>query len=225
MLALDLYFREGPNAPRSSTEDLSAVLRSIPIEAELAAEPSFRSEASVRRKLGNFSWIDPAVDGGLTNASSLDRAVWDEFNNDRVRLSDLAARIRATLASSATTETEDPDPDFAEAPEGAVLSRLHRFRERNRKLVRKKKAAALKTSHRLACEVCGFVYAERYGELGQGFIECHHTVPVSELQPGAMTHLDDLALVCASCHRMIHRRQPWLTISELMALLAADAHS
>lgn len=31
------------------------------------------------------------------------------------------------------------------------------------------------------------------------------------------TKLSDLALICANCHRMIHRRAPWPTPKELRA--------
>jgi 5-methylcytosine-specific restriction protein A len=143
MLALDLYFREGPNAPRASTEELSRILRAFPIEAELAARPSFRSEASVRQKLGNFTWIDPDAAGGLHNASTMDVSVWQAFATDSGRLEVLARRIRATVLAGEATETEASDADFEDAEEGAVLTRLHRVRERNRRLVAKKKQQVL----------------------------------------------------------------------------------
>ena len=57
--------------------------------------------------------------------------------------------------------------------------------------------------------------SKTYGDLGEGFIECHHKVPVSELKPGAKTKLSDLAVLCANCHRMLHRRRPWLSVDEL----------
>jgi 5-methylcytosine-specific restriction enzyme A len=221
MLALDLYFREGANAPRGFTESLSDLLRKFPIEAELAANLSFRSEASVRQKLGNFLWIDPNEIGGLTNASALDRSVWEEFQIDRDRLAVLADRIRTTIESGETTETEEPDAGFEEADEGAILTRLHRVRERNPKLVKQRKATAMKNNGKLACDVCDFDYTTVYGDLGVGFIECHHRIPVSDLQPGAKTKLSDLALVCANCHRMLHRKRPWLTIEVLRNLVAA----
>src|SRR5437764_4861698 len=102
MLALDLYFREGANAPRASTDELSRILRAFPIEAELAANPSFRSEASVRQKLGNFTYIDPQGTGGLTNASTLDIAVWHEFESDPDRLTALAGQIRSAVVTRET---------------------------------------------------------------------------------------------------------------------------
>jgi predicted HNH restriction endonuclease len=30
--------------------------------------------------------------------------------------------------------------------------------------------------------MCGFDFKDKYGELGEGFAECHHTIPVSELK-------------------------------------------
>ena len=37
------------------------------------------------------------------------------------------------------------------------------------------------------------------------------------------TRLDDLILICANCHRMIHRHNPWLTPDHLRALVRACA--
>jgi hypothetical protein len=43
--------------------------------------------------------------------------------------------------------------------------------------------------------------------------------PVETLVEGATTKLEDLALVCANCHRMIHSRRPWLSVSAVRELL------
>lgn len=32
----------------------------------------------------------------------------------------------------------------------------------------------------------------------------------------------DLAMVCANCHRMLHRDGPWLALDSLLAILAAS---
>jgi hypothetical protein len=52
----------------------------------------------------------------------------------------------------------------------------------------------------------------------QGFIECHHLVPLHELRGLRKTRLEDLALVCSNCHRMLHRQRPCLTVNELRRL-------
>jgi 5-methylcytosine-specific restriction protein A len=90
-------------------------------------------------------------------------------------------------------------------------------------MVARKKAAALEATGRLACEACGFDFRERYGERGEGFIECHHLSAVSTLRPGQRTRLSELALVCSNCHRMIHRRTPWLALDELRALVSVQS--
>ncbi|WP_233533532.1 HNH endonuclease [Kitasatospora sp. SolWspMP-SS2h] len=53
-----------------------------------------------------------------------------------------------------------------------------------------------------------------YGERGAGYVECHHVVPLHVAGEGT-TKLADLALICANCHRMIHRKAPWPTPAEL----------
>jgi predicted HNH restriction endonuclease len=70
--------------------------------------------------------------------------------------------------------------------------------------------------------VCAFDFAATYGPLGEGYIECHHTMPLSELASAKRTRVQDVALVCSNCHRMIHRRRPWLGIAQLGALLARE---
>jgi 5-methylcytosine-specific restriction protein A len=70
---------------------------------------------------------------------------------------------------------------------------------------------------RLACEVCNFDFGVVYGELGTGFAECHHKLPLSE--GVRRTRLEDLAIVCSNCHRMLHRRSLSLSIEQLAELV------
>jgi hypothetical protein len=103
-------------------------------------------------------------------------------------------------------ELEAIDTEEASFREGQVLYRMHRSHERSDSLVRKKKEEAFLRKHGfLAWEVCGFNFAEAYGSLGEGFIECHHTVPVSRLSGTSKTRISDLCPVCSNCHRMLHR--------------------
>ncbi len=74
----------------------------------------------------------------------------------------------------------------------------------------------------LTCEACGFDFAATYGERGQGFIEVHHRKPVHTLAEAGATRLEDLAIVCANCHRMIHSARPWLNVDQVKLLLAAN---
>jgi len=114
-------------------------------------------------------------------------------------------------------------PDFRDSfPEGKLKERLHKQRERNSSLIKAVKKEALEQCGKLECQCCGFDYEAKYGELGREFIEAHHTKPVSELhQDGEKTQKEDIALVCANCHRMLHRKRPWLKMNELKKLTNA----
>jgi 5-methylcytosine-specific restriction protein A len=68
--------------------------------------------------------------------------------------------------------------------------------------------------------VCRFDFLEFYGQLGRGFAECHHIVPLAEAAFSRTTRLSDLAIVCANCHRMLHRGRPMLTVDALRTLIA-----
>ncbi len=114
----------------------------------------------------------------------------------------------------------EPDDGEAEAfPEGRAVYVRHLQRERSSALVQRKKARFLKVHGRLFCEACGFDFQATYGpHLGAGFMECHHLRPVATLGPGDSTSLEDLALVCSNCHRMLHRARPWVLREGLRGL-------
>ena len=163
ILALDLYIREGPSASAESREELSQVLRSIPIEQELTAEPTFRSRQAVAYKLHNFVGIDPArATAGFPHGGRGDQLVGTEFAKDTERLSDVSGAIRANLGSLPAPEAEETVDEVTDAEEGAVLTRVHRKRERNAKLRATKMNRTLVETGRLACEACDLDFAERY---------------------------------------------------------------
>ncbi|MGY2264541.1 HNH endonuclease [Pseudomonas sp. SDT2931_S440] len=119
----------------------------------------------------------------------------------------------------------DPDkPSTRDGfPEGKMKQTLHFLRERNTELVRQAKLLALKTYGRLICECCGMDFQSVYGRIGADFIEAHHIKPISTLhEDGENTQVEDLAMVCSNCHRMLHRRRPWLERHELKQLLDAS---
>jgi predicted HNH restriction endonuclease len=90
-----------------------------------------------------------------------------------------------------------PKIDDAEVyAEGRVSYALHRKLERNPKIAKKVKNNRLREKGDLCCDVCGFSFHERYGAIGIGFIEAHHTVPVSSLKSPRATKLPTWRLVC-----------------------------
>jgi len=102
-------------------------------------------------------------------------------------------------------------------PEGKRLEKKHYARERSAALVNlAKKIHSEKNDGNLPCDVCKFDFKNAYGERGALYIEAHHKMPLCELDDNdsKMTQVEDLGMVCANCHRMLHRR-PWPTIEEL----------
>ncbi|WGL69896.1 HNH endonuclease [Elizabethkingia anophelis] len=110
-------------------------------------------------------------------------------------------------------------PDEEESfPEGKEVYRLHRSKERNNKLIKQAKAEYKKISPKLECQVCKFSFADVYGEIGYNYIEAHHLFPISKLTQETKTKIDDLAFLCSNCHKMIHRKRPWLDLEDLYKL-------
>src|SRR4051794_27135808 len=103
-------------------------------------------------KMFNLQWLDPAIPGGLSAGSKVDVEVWNEFSNDHERLHSVAAAIRAGIEAPDKAQIAEPiDEEEDAAPEGKILLRLHKVRERNSTLVRKRKDAALQKYGCLAC--------------------------------------------------------------------------
>lgn len=98
------------------------------------------------------------------------------------------------------------------------LKQAHYSRERNTPVTRAKKRLVFAQTGTLACEVCTFQFVNRYGHRGHMFAECHHREPLASTDEEREVTLDDLAIVCANCHRMLHRR-PEVTVEQLRALL------
>lgn len=227
ILALDLYFRVSPSSTNKNHPDIievSNLLQSLPIHPASSRGTEFRNPAGVYMKLGNFLRFDPSYTGkGLSAGSKLDEVVWNEFASEHPRLKEVASIIRNASPTLLPPQSKNEDTEIInedeEFPEGRILTRLHRQRERNQNAIRKKKKLVINTLGKLECEVCKFDFADFYGNIGIGFAECHHNKPLSELSKGSKTKFSDLSIICANCHRVIHKIRPWLTVLELRNLL------
>lgn len=106
-----------------------------------------------------------------------------------------------------------------EFPEGKIVERKHKARERNQKLITEVKTNFKSKYGRLNCQICGFDFENVYGIIGKDFVECHHIIPVSEMLDNHKTKIEDIVILCSNCHRMIHRKRPWLRIEDLKKLI------
>lgn len=103
------------------------------------------------------------------------------------------------------------------AIEGQKRLVLHLQRERNQAIVHKKKAQATSFN----CEICDFSFSRVYGNIANEYCEVHHLLPLSEIENTSQTRIEDLAILCANCHRVVHLRNPPYTIDEVKAMLSA----
>jgi hypothetical protein len=114
---------------------------------------------------------------------------------------------------------EDEESSF---PEGKATYLRHKRYERDSKIAKQAKRKRLQERKLLECDACGFCFQKKYGVRGAGFIEAHHTLPVSQLGARQRTKISDIALVCSNCHRMLHRDRPWLSINDLKAIIVKN---
>ncbi|MDT0341905.1 HNH endonuclease [Streptomyces litchfieldiae] len=210
---------KGLDAQDARVVELSGLLQLLPIHAEAERNEKFRNPNGVARKTFDIATRHPEYQGKPTNGGALDVAVLMEFLARPDEMTEVARLIRQGIVAGelqGLAPTDDEEFDDYSAPEGRLLMRRHQARERNKNLRKKKIASVTQRGGRLACEACGFDFEQVYGDRGAGYIECHHVVPLHEAGEGK-TKLSDLALICANCHRMIHRRAPWPTPAELRA--------
>ncbi len=93
--------------------------------------------------------------------------------------------------------------------------RFHKSVERNQKLSNETKAI-----HGYTCMACGFNFKEKYGDIGKNYIEAHHLVPFSQLEGNTkLSPKKDFAVLCANCHRMIHKFEDTSNIKQFKKII------
>jgi len=71
-----------------------------------------------------------------------------------------------------------------------------------------------------SCVVCGFNFAEVYGEVGEGFIHVHHLKQLADIgDKYEVNPVSDLRPVCPNCHAIIHKANPPYSIEEVKRFL------
>lgn len=178
------------------------------LQGAVAASPPRRSNGSIR-------WWNVVAREG-SSADGLFK--WE-----------LHEPLRAALKKSGlVTEGDSLFPEVVDGQsarpflEGAVTTILINAYERNPQARRN-----CIEHYGVTCFVCGFNFASRYGEIGEGVIHIHHLTPLSALGGKArgVDPVRDLRPVCANCHVIIHRRNPPFTIEEVRAFIAGASDS
>ncbi|MGW2850150.1 HNH endonuclease [Streptomyces sp. NPDC001108] len=211
-------------AYQQPTQDLAELLRSLPLHRDVPRDvPAFRSAASVSRKSADLITGRPDHSGPATKGGQLTRLVAKAFVEHETEMLLAAKAIEDGIASGELFLIPEQPDEVAEngvpATEGQLLARWATFRERNPALRKRKIAQAHRNGTPLQCSVCDFRFDQTYGSLGEGYIEVHHTLPL-HLSGPRETRLEDLAFLCANCHRMCHRSHRgtvWRTPTALRA--------
>jgi len=74
--------------------------------------------------------------------------------------------------------------------------------------------------HGFDCAVCGFNFAEVYGELGEEYIHVHHVKDLATIgEEYEVDPIEDLRPVCPNCHAMLHRRPSVLSIDGVKSII------
>ena len=87
----------------------------------------------------------------------------------------------------------------------------HRWRERSSAVTRQRKQQVRDQHGQLLCEACGLTEQDarsRYGDTLGDIFECHHLVPIAAVLGARKTKPEDLAVLCPTCHRDVHRIVP-----------------
>ena len=204
-------------------QQLSSLLQKMSIHPLNERLPNFRNSAGVAQKTRNIATVHPDYVGKPSNGNRLDKKVLLEFIDDLPQMHAYALRLREAAATDELGQIPDLSGDEEESVlEGRYLLRMHKVWERNPALRARKIKSVQAHGQPVKCEACGFDFRKTYGDRGQGFIECHHVEPLHETGQTSNT-IHDLALLCSNCHRMIHRKPPWPTPSQLRDLIQGQA--
>jgi 5-methylcytosine-specific restriction enzyme A len=134
----------------------------------------------------------------------MDREVVAEFKDWPEKLIGIAMRIVDAASKLEPSDFSQTDPSEEEIYyEGNIVFTLHKKRERNRQL--RKKLIKQRSEVGLSCEICGLKKPHLSQPIQESLFEAHHTIPLAEAEEQRTTRLRDLALLCACCHRAIHK--------------------
>lgn len=195
------------------------------------------ANASEEKKNLFFSYLQYMIDDGakvkfLVNNTALENILeWpDSWRNFHCKITkvpipesdnadfdciknwlELSFNLMFSLLNIVDTFDSELLPIQSEGTPTEIKSIRYERNEVNRKICIKRKG--------YTCCVCGLNFEQTYGNIGKGFVEIHHTTPVSQMGSDYILNIDrDLVPICSNCHSMAHRSNPPLPISKLKEL-------
>lgn len=147
-------------------------------------------------------------------------------NHNRYQLVRLGADQYNRLKENADLESPNEVADNQAFPEGRIVERVHRARERSVRVVELAKSQFRGVHGHLHCEACGFEPGARFpgSSFENSLIEAHHDVPLASHDHSGQTNPNDLRMLCPTCHRAIHKIRPWLSTDEFRRRFFSESH-
>lgn len=157
---------------------------------------------------------------GLFSELTIDQAVAELKNSTNDDYSEIITLLSGAYEAEDEQLTEDIESETAECYEVQEEGKKVQYYTTRYERKPKNRKAAIKI-HGTRCMACGFDFEKVYGERGKDYIEVHHVVPLADRDE--IVDIDpakDLIVVCANCHRMIHRKKnEILSLEELKAII------
>ena len=233
-----IYFRGRSDFRIESSDAYQPLADHFQLTEQERKQPR-ESEKNISRPQWNnmIQWARNDLNKAGYLSSNSPRGIWQLSNSGVIAAQEVSLKHRGLQISlnidtskQVTVESKLADhlqPNSTLKPhqysisvtEGRKKLLIHIRRERNYKIVKEKKEKVLNETGKLSCEVCNFDFVSLYGELGNGFCEVHHKNSLSKVDKETQTKLEDLAIVCSNCHRMIHRTQPMMDIEQLKSII------
>ncbi len=145
-------------------------------------------------------------------------------NDYHVSVTGCAHCIDREALASVASPTEQTSPTDVTAIEGVIRETAALTKGRNRGL----RDAALARSLGV-CAACGIDFSRVLSGKGYRALQVHHTRQLSLQTEPAVTSIDELAVVCANCHALIHAdpfaAMPVATLRELWAVERTNGDS
>ena len=132
------------------------------------------------------------------------------------RITSQVSSTSLKITANINTILNDTEQSLESFEEGAAKKRYVTYYERDKR--NRTLAIAI---HGDSCVACGFNFGQVYGEVGEGYIQVHHVMPVSELTEASKPDPEtNLVPLCANCHAVVHRkRDATLSVEELIKLI------
>ncbi|TAY14769.1 hypothetical protein [Rhizobium leguminosarum] len=211
-MALDLLYRHNVRLAREHKEviALSELLQKAPLHAQEKRRNNFREPHGVAKKIDNLLLAVESKHGyGVSNA---DKAAVSDYPESRKE--ELAALANSLRASFISQDGIDELPDDEVFIEGNWLTVQHRKRDHR---LRKRLLSKLR-GRELRCEMCDVSPPPLDREFQESRYEAHHRIPLSEAEHERESRVADMALLCACCHRTLHKMisqyRRWVSVDE-----------